>query len=43
MICYPVLYWVINILVTVVAVPKAVMKRHGTRATWVSPDRGLRP
>jgi biofilm PGA synthesis N-glycosyltransferase PgaC len=43
MIWYPVVYWVLNVFTTVVAVPKAIKKRRGTRATWVSPDRGLRP
>jgi biofilm PGA synthesis N-glycosyltransferase PgaC len=40
---YPLLYWVLNMLVTVVAVPKALFKPRGKRAVWVSPDRGLRP
>lgn len=43
MIWYPVAYWLINVFTTVVAVPRALMKRAGTRATWVSPDRGIRP
>jgi biofilm PGA synthesis N-glycosyltransferase PgaC len=43
MIWYPVVYWLLNVFTTVVAVPKAIRKRRGTRATWVSPDRGLRP
>lgn len=41
MIWYPVAYWVINTLTTVVAFPRAVLKRRGVRAIWVSPDRGL--
>ncbi len=40
---YPLAFWLISMLTTVVAVPKALLKRHGTRAVWVSPDRGVRP
>lgn len=43
MIWYPVVYWLLNVLTAVTSVPKALMKRRGARATWVSPDRGLRP
>ena len=39
---YPVAYWIIGMLTTVVAVPKARLKRRGTRAVWESPDRGIR-
>ena len=42
MIWYPIAYWMINTLTTVVAFPKALIKRRGVRAIWVSPDRGLR-
>jgi biofilm PGA synthesis N-glycosyltransferase PgaC len=42
MIWYPIAYWMINTLTTVVAFPKALFKRRGVRAIWVSPDRGLR-
>ncbi|KVE36490.1 poly-beta-1,6-N-acetyl-D-glucosamine synthase [Burkholderia sp. TSV86] len=42
MIWYPLAYWLLNTLTTVVALPKALMKRKGTRAVWVSPDRGVR-
>jgi biofilm PGA synthesis N-glycosyltransferase PgaC len=41
MIWYPFAFWLLNMLTTVVATPKALFKRRGTRATWVSPDRGL--
>lgn len=41
MIWYPIVFWLINMLTTVVGVPKAALKRRGTRAVWVSPDRGL--
>lgn len=40
---YPLAFWLINMLTTVVAVPKALLKRDGQRAVWVSPDRGVRP
>ncbi|KAB8193898.1 poly-beta-1,6 N-acetyl-D-glucosamine synthase [Lysobacter maris] len=42
MIWYPVAYWLIGMASTVVALPKALLKRHNTRAVWVSPDRGIR-
>jgi biofilm PGA synthesis N-glycosyltransferase PgaC len=43
MIWYPVVYWLLNVFTAVMAAPRAIVKRRGTRATWVSPDRGLRP
>jgi biofilm PGA synthesis N-glycosyltransferase PgaC len=43
MIWYPLVYWLINIATMVVAVPKALLRPRGKRATWVSPDRGVRP
>lgn len=42
MIWYPIFFWLINMVTTVVAFPKALLKRRGTRAVWTSPDRGLR-
>ncbi|MCP4155718.1 MAG: poly-beta-1,6 N-acetyl-D-glucosamine synthase [bacterium] len=42
LIWYPLLYWLINVSTIVVAVPKALMKRKGSRATWTSPDRGMK-
>ena len=38
---YPFLYWMISSLTVIVATPRALLKRKGTRAVWVSPDRGL--
>lgn len=38
---YPLAYWVINVLTTVVALPRAILRRRGRKARWVSPDRGL--
>jgi len=43
MIWYPLAYWLINVFTTVCALPRALVKRRGTRAIWVSPDRGVRP
>ena len=43
MIWYPLVYWLINLLTLVVAVPKVLLRPRGKRATWVSPDRGVRP
>ena len=43
MIWYPMIYWVIQVATSIVALPKAMFKRKGERAVWVSPDRGIRP
>jgi biofilm PGA synthesis N-glycosyltransferase PgaC len=40
---YPMFYWLIIVLTTVVGFPKALLKRRSARAVWVSPDRGIRP
>jgi poly-beta-1,6-N-acetyl-D-glucosamine synthase len=42
MIWYPIAYWMITTTTSVVALPKALIKRRGTRAVWTSPDRGVR-
>lgn len=42
MIWYPMAYWLLSLFTTVVALPKTLLKRRGKRATWVSPDRGIR-
>ncbi len=39
---YPFFYWFISAVTVVVAAPKALIKKPGTRAIWRSPDRGLR-
>jgi biofilm PGA synthesis N-glycosyltransferase PgaC len=39
---YPLVFWTITWLTQVVGLPKAIFARRGTRATWVSPDRGVR-
>jgi biofilm PGA synthesis N-glycosyltransferase PgaC len=38
---YPLAFWLIAMLTTVVAVPKTLLKRRGKRARWSSPDRGI--
>ena len=39
---YPLAFWMINLITTVVAVPSVLLRRRGTRAVWVSPDRGVK-
>ena len=39
---YPLAFWLLGMLTTVVGVPKAFSKKIGTRAVWESPDRGIR-
>jgi biofilm PGA synthesis N-glycosyltransferase PgaC len=43
MIWYPFAFWIINTAATVVAYPQVLLRRHGKRARWISPDRGFRP
>ncbi len=38
---YPIIYWILSSLVTVWATPKALFRKMGGNAVWVSPDRGL--
>jgi len=42
MIWYPIAYWMLSLFTTVAAVPKTLLKRRRERATWTSPDRGIR-
>ncbi|MES2205746.1 MAG: poly-beta-1,6-N-acetyl-D-glucosamine synthase [Pseudomonadota bacterium] len=42
MIWYPFFYWILNMATIVIAVPKVLFGRKRHRATWVSPDRGVR-
>lgn len=37
---FPMVYWMIGLLTTIVAFPKVMLKRKRARARWVSPDRG---
>jgi biofilm PGA synthesis N-glycosyltransferase PgaC len=39
---YPLAFWLISTLTTIVAVPRVFFRRGEVRGTWVSPDRGLR-
>lgn len=39
---YPLVFWTLTTLTSVVALPKALTRTKGKRATWVSPDRGVR-
>jgi len=41
MIWYPLAFWLISMLTSIAGLPKALFKRRGRRATWVSPDRGV--
>lgn len=38
---YPIAFWVIAMLTTVIALPTAMARRRGKRAVWISPDRGV--
>jgi biofilm PGA synthesis N-glycosyltransferase PgaC len=39
---FPVAFWIINLVASVMALPRVLMKRQRKRARWVSPDRGIR-
>lgn len=41
MIWYPLAFWVINLTTSIAGLPKAIFKKRGRRATWISPDRGV--
>lgn len=41
MVWYPLAYWTINWLTSVVALPKAMLRPRGKRARWVTVDRGI--
>ena len=40
---YPLVYWIISAATAAIGFPKAILKKQGQRATWVSPDRGFKP
>lgn len=42
MVWYPLVYWLINVGTTIFGSIKAVRKKRGQRAIWVTLDRGLR-
>lgn len=39
---YPFAYWLIVATTTFIGFPKALFKKPGERAVWISPDRGIR-
>lgn len=41
MIWYPLAYWMLSLLTTVVGVPRALLRNRTRRARWNSPDRGI--
>jgi biofilm PGA synthesis N-glycosyltransferase PgaC len=43
MIWYPLAYWMLNMITTIVAVPRALLRNTQKRARWTSPDRGILP
>jgi biofilm PGA synthesis N-glycosyltransferase PgaC len=42
MVWYPVVYWLINVATTITGSVKAIRKKRGQRAIWITLDRGLR-
>ncbi len=42
LIWYPAIYWLVTCLTTVVALPRAILKKRTELAVWESPDRGLK-
>lgn len=42
MIWYPIAYWMMNVVTVIAGVPKALFRKEGQRATWESPDRGVK-
>jgi biofilm PGA synthesis N-glycosyltransferase PgaC len=43
MIWYPLAYWILSMITTIVAVPRALLRDTKKRARWISPDRGILP
>lgn len=41
MIWYPMLFWIISAITSVIGLPKALMRNKNKNATWTSPDRGF--
>ncbi|WP_292431763.1 poly-beta-1,6-N-acetyl-D-glucosamine synthase [Methylobacter sp.] len=42
MVWYPIVYWLINVGTTIIGSIRAIKKKRGQRAIWVTVDRGLR-
>ncbi len=38
---YPLFFWIVMLITSLVGFPKAVLRLRGKRAVWVSPDRGV--
>jgi biofilm PGA synthesis N-glycosyltransferase PgaC len=38
---YPVAFWILNLITTVVGFPAVAFQRTRARARWTSPDRGV--
>jgi biofilm PGA synthesis N-glycosyltransferase PgaC len=43
LIWYPMIYWIIQVVTSVFAVPRALLRKKGVRGVWTSPDRGIHP
>ncbi|HXV76872.1 MAG TPA: poly-beta-1,6-N-acetyl-D-glucosamine synthase [Candidatus Polarisedimenticolaceae bacterium] len=41
LIWYPMVYWAIQVVTSVYALPRALLRPKWSRGTWTSPDRGL--
>jgi biofilm PGA synthesis N-glycosyltransferase PgaC len=42
MVWYPIVYWLMNVGTTITGTIRAIKKKRGQRAVWVTVDRGLR-
>ena len=42
MVWYPLAFWLLIVITTIVAIPRALKRRNKLHGRWVSPDRGLR-
>ncbi len=40
---YPIAYWMLAMMTSLIGLPRALVKKRGKRAIWASPDRGLTP
>lgn len=43
MVWYPLAFWLLSVVTTLVAIPRALQRRGKLHGRWTSPDRGLRP
>lgn len=43
LIWYPMVYWTIQVVTSIVALPRALLRPRGRRGLWTSPDRGVKP